>query len=243
MSSPPSVSVVVPVFNGERFLGEAVDSILAQQHPALEIIVVDDGSTDSTPAVIDGLGGRVRGLHQANAGPAAARNRGLEAARGDTIAFLDADDVWTEGSLARRLAVLDAAPDLAGVMGRTETFSDSRPDVALEAPGYGAFVSACLFRRHVVDTVGGFDDRLRVDEDYDWLARVREARFELALLGDVTHRHRRHDQNLTIGVDFETSNIAAVLKASLDRRRREHGRAGPLGALRVTQQGDGKERS
>src|SRR5712692_4526575 len=88
------ISCIVPVFNGERYLGETLDSILAQTYRPLEIIVVDDGSTDGTPAVANGYSEFIRYLWQANAGEAAARDQGLKVAQGELMAFLDADDLW-----------------------------------------------------------------------------------------------------------------------------------------------------
>ena len=106
MTAHPFVSVITPVHNGARFLAEAVESVERQGYEPLEIIVVDDGSTDDTPRVIAELGDRVLALRQENAGPAAARNRAIAAARGDVLAFCDADDTWPEGKLDAQLARL-----------------------------------------------------------------------------------------------------------------------------------------
>ena len=110
------VSVVIPAFDGERFLSDAVASVRAQECPIHEIVVVDDGSTDGTAELAERLGARV--VQQQNEGPAAARNRGVEASDGDVIAFLDCDDLWTDGSLARRLDALESDPELQVVLGR-----------------------------------------------------------------------------------------------------------------------------
>jgi glycosyltransferase involved in cell wall biosynthesis len=101
---PSLISCIVPVFNGERYLGEALDSILAQTYRPIEVIIVDDGSTDGTAAVAAGYGDKVRYFWQKNAGEAAARNRGLIAAQGDFFAFLDADDLWHPEKLTRQIA-------------------------------------------------------------------------------------------------------------------------------------------
>src|SRR5690606_28366702 len=114
------VSVIIPVYNGERYLAEAVHSILAQTVPTLEIIVVDDGSTDGTARVAQRFGDAVCYVYQPNRGPAAARNRGLERARGEIVAFLDADDLWREGKLACQCARLEADPTLDIVLGHTQ---------------------------------------------------------------------------------------------------------------------------
>src|SRR5215469_8348389 len=100
----PLVSCIVPVFNGEQYLAEALDSILTQTYRPLEIIVADDGSTDGTAAVVARYGNRVRYLFQPNAGTAAACNLGIKAAQGDFIGFLAADDLWHPEKLARQLA-------------------------------------------------------------------------------------------------------------------------------------------
>lgn len=108
----PLISCIVPVYNGELYLREAIDSILAQTYRPLEIIVVDDGSTDATPDVVAGYGDRLRYIRQPNAGPGAARNHGLNLAQGEFIAFLDADDLWHPDKLARQMTRFLNRPDL-----------------------------------------------------------------------------------------------------------------------------------
>src|SRR5262245_10754564 len=102
--SPPLVSCIVPVYNGEAFLGEALASIRAQRHRPIEILVVDDGSTDGTAAVVMAADAGIRYMRQDNAGGAAARNRGIGMARGTFVAFLDADDLWPPEKLERQIA-------------------------------------------------------------------------------------------------------------------------------------------
>ena len=109
---PPLISCIVPVFNGERYLGEALDSILAQSYQPLEIIVVDDGSTDSTASVANRYQQRIRYLWQTNAGEAAARDHGLKVAQGELIAFLDADDLWHSDKLTRQMTLLREQPEV-----------------------------------------------------------------------------------------------------------------------------------
>src|SRR5712664_390476 len=110
--TPTLISCIIPVFNGERYLREALDSILAQTHRPVEIIVADDGSSDGTAAVVASYGDHVHYLHQPNAGPAAARNLGLSAARGEFVAFLDADDLWHPEKLVHQRARFQARPEL-----------------------------------------------------------------------------------------------------------------------------------
>ena len=137
MSTPrPLVSVITPVYNGARHLVDAVTSIERQDYEPLEIIVVDDGSTDETPDVIAELGDRVRAFRQDNAGPAAARNRGLAEARGELLAFCDADDTWPDGKLDLQVGRLQQDPELDVVLGRVQYVADGAelPNVQCEDP-------------------------------------------------------------------------------------------------------------
>ena len=106
------ISCIVPAYNGERYLGQTIDSILGQTYRPIEVIVVDDGSTDRTADVAAGYGAPVRLISQPNAGPAAARNTGIEAARGVFLAFLDSDDLWHEEKLERQMQRFAARPEL-----------------------------------------------------------------------------------------------------------------------------------
>ena len=119
MSATPLVSVIVPAYNAARFLPHAVESIRRQDYLPLEIVIVDDGSTDDTAEVARDLGSDIRYVYQPNAGPAAARNRGLEQARRELIAFLDADDEWPPDKLRIQVGRLLAEPELDVVTGRT----------------------------------------------------------------------------------------------------------------------------
>ena len=110
--SHPSVSVVIPMYNDAEVVSEALDSVFAQTHQPSEIIVIDDGSSDDSASVVSGLGRDLTLLKQKNAGPAAARNAGINAASSEWIAFLDADDVWLEDRLASQLSVLTENPEL-----------------------------------------------------------------------------------------------------------------------------------
>ena len=109
---PGLVSCVIPVYNGARYLAESIESVLAQEYRPLEVIVVDDGSTDGTGAVLDAFGDRIRSFRQENGGPSVARNRGMEMSRGEFIAFLDADDLWVPDKLRLQLDAMEARPYL-----------------------------------------------------------------------------------------------------------------------------------
>ena len=152
----PLVSVIIPAFNSREFLTEAVSSVREQIYEPLEIIIIDDGSTDDTVALIASLGQDIKAATQPNLGPAAARNQGLKKAGGEFIAFLDADDQWTEGKLVSQVRRLLGEPDLDVIIGATQRVQAAAKSAAhssndrLEAVGpvwmlFG--LGAGLFRR------------------------------------------------------------------------------------------------
>jgi glycosyltransferase involved in cell wall biosynthesis len=220
------VSVVIPVFNGERYLAEAIASVLAQSHRSLEVIVVDDGSTDGSAAVARRFEPSIRYAFQPNAGLSAARNRGIELAHGTLLAFLDADDVWTEYKLARQMAALERDSTLEAVFGHAQQFvspelsarpSARVPQTRTVLPGYVA--GTLLIRRAALLRAGLFDTRLKLGEFMEWYLRAREAGLKSILLPDVVLRRRWHDDNMGIRDRAFRSDYARILKAALDRRR------------------------
>ena len=178
------ISVVIPTYNAAATVAEAVRSVLAQTRPADEVIVVDDGSTDGTAATLAAFGPPVRVIRQANGGVSSARNRGVAAATGDVIAFLDADDFWHPRKLELQLPALLADPTL-GLLG-TGTFSwpGGLPAVAgplapvrrvplAELVVRNAFTaSSVVARADALREAGGFDPRQQGTEDYDLWLRV-----------------------------------------------------------------------
>jgi glycosyltransferase involved in cell wall biosynthesis len=229
MTNVPShaVSVVVPAYNCEAYLAEALNSILRQSCPPGEVIVVDDGSTDATAQVAAGFGDRVRYVRQTNQGSAAARNQGVALAHGALLAFLDADDLWAPDKLARQLAALERDPVLDGVFGHLTHFRspDRLGDEAVERlivppdpmPGYS--VATLLIRRAAFDRVGPFAAEYRVSEFIDWYARAADAGLRFELLPEVVTRRRVHGDNSTRrNLDRRVEYVRAV-KAALDRRR------------------------
>jgi glycosyltransferase involved in cell wall biosynthesis len=226
------VSVVIPVFNGERFLQQAIASVRAQDHPVHEILVVDDGSTDASADVAERLGARI--LRQHNQGPAAARNAGIEAADGDVIAFLDCDDLWTEGSLGRRLGRLDQDPELQVVLGRYRV--EYLPGALLieyptdEADGSLTHVKlgTGVFRREAFDRVGLLDTSFQQAEDVDWFLRALELGVPILIVDCVTTVYRRHASNVTSDQVENQACVARALRQSLERRRARGGPIAPL---------------
>lgn len=222
----PLVSVILPVYNGARFLPDAVFNLRAQGYPALEIIVVDDGSTDNVADVAAALPVDVRFFRQDNAGPAAARNRGIRDASGDVIAFLDADDLWPDGNLALMVRRLLDHPDAAAVHGRAQLFRDAdgrREFLGNPAESFPFYIGAGVYRRSAFETVGLFDADLRFGEDTDWFNRAAERKVTILKVDEVTLLVRRHEANMTRGKSLIELNTLRLFKKAIDRQRQAGG--------------------
>lgn len=244
----PLVSVIMPAYNAQAFLAQAVKSVLEQTYSHLELLVIDDGSTDGTaqhPALQDM---RIRVLRQENAGPAAARNLGLTHARGELIAFIDADDLWLPGKLTAQVAYLQAHPDAQIVFGSFQRWEPDAngcfstpplapppaagpmslahpsgwiyPDLLLDSVVH---IITAVVRKPVFDIVGNFDTHLPTGEDYDfWLRAAR--RFQMDQLSQLLACYRIHPHSLTKAPRPE-NNEYRVLKRALEI----WGSAGPDG--------------
>ena len=234
----PLVSVIIPVFNGERFLREAVQSVLDQKYSPVEIIIVDDGSTDGTATVARSLGETVRYLRQTNQGPAAARNRGIEQAQGSLIAFADADDLWPSEKLELQLPYLINDPAIEIVMGRiqqvrlSKTVNGQTQAEEFDEPAFSVNLGSAVIRKSVFERVGLFDETMRYSEDVDWFMRAREAGAAIVTLDAVTLLYRQHEENMTRGKSTTELNVLKALKRSLDRRREQTGVASALPRLK-----------
>ena len=221
-----SITVIIPVFNCERYLAATIQSALAQTHPPAELIIVDDGSTDDSAAMAQAYTPRVRYLHQANLGPAAARNLGVSQATGDLLAFLDADDLWTPDKLARQMQVLQTDPACEAVLGRIENFisleldENQRQMLARSAAQTGDFhVGALLIRQGAFRRVGDFDKTLQSGEFIDWWARAVDRRLAYQVLPFIVMHRRLHGQNHTLRRRDTQYDYLRVVKAALNRRR------------------------
>lgn len=213
----PSISVVIPVYNGVKYLGAALDSVLAQTVPPLEVLVVDDGSEDGSAELAESYPAPVRVLRRPHRGLAATRNAGCQAARGSLMAFLDADDLWHPQKLEAQLAALRADPQADIAFTLLEQFDDATGAVRPPQPGAGA--SACVFRRSVWLRTGPFNETLRIGEFIDWIARAREQGLRQVMVEQVLARRRIHANNTTRQMGERATDYARLAKAALDRRR------------------------
>jgi glycosyltransferase involved in cell wall biosynthesis len=224
-----TISVVMPAYNYAHYLREAIDSALAQSYPPLEVIVVDDGSTDATPEILASYGDRIRVLRQSNRGVAAARNAGIAAARGEYVAFLDADDVWLRRKLELQMARFDADPSLGLVHGGVQTFDAAGRTLQVWLDGLEGHVAGEMLRldrevitapgsnivvpKRVAEEIGGFDERLLPSEDWDFCYRV-AARHPVGYVAEVVLRYRMHGGGVHMDIDgMETSMLLALGKA------------------------------
>ena len=219
------VSVIIPTYNSAAYLPQAIASVLEQDFEDREVIVVDDGSTDDTPDAIRPFLRQVRYVRQENGGNAAARNRGVAEARGEWLAFLDADDLWLPGKLSRQLADLGDHPQARWSFtgaekllpcGTREAFPPDPPagelwNSLVRCQPFGASHSGLMVQRSCFNEIGGFDETLRLSVDWDLFIRLAE-RFELRSLPGVLVVHRLHSANTTKNAELRLSMYLACLR-------------------------------
>lgn len=204
MSGFARVSVVIPAFNAARYLSAAIGSVFAQTIPVAEIVVVDDGSQDATASVASSFPG-VRVVAQRHRGIAATRNRGIEAASGDWIAFLDADDLWFPDKLERQVALANTSPSTTLVFGWVRSFVSPELSLGTRAkyaidpqPSRGLHASTTLVRRKGILEVGAFDESLAAGEFVEWAARTRDRGLVTAMVEAEVALRRIHGANTVL---------------------------------------------
>ena len=221
----PLISVIIPAYNAEKYLAEALTSIINQNYDSIEIILVDDGSTDGTAKVAAVFETRVRYVYQENSGPPAARNKGLSMAQGNVIAFLDSDDLWSDKKLELQLKRLTDKPHLEIVIGHTQRLRLSKSCdgdqefIPFLSPQPMLSLGSAIIRKSAFDKVGIFDESLFFGDDIDWFLRAREKGLALVIHNDVTQYYRKHTQNITIQRQLDLKYQLIAYKKSIDRRR------------------------
>ncbi|MEG5171860.1 glycosyltransferase [Microcoleus sp. B3-D7] len=230
MANPtPRVSVIIPAYNADRYIAQAVESVISQTYKNWEIIVVDDGSTDDTRQVLQPYVEKIRYVYQENQGVAAARNRGIQESRGELIAFLDQDDFFLSDKLAGQVALFDAQPSLGIVNSgwrlvneQGETISDIKcwehfPTLNLKTwiVQMPVLPSAMMFSRKWLENVGGFNSEFDSVDDADLVLRLALLGCESAWLPQVAVCYRQHDKNVSIKKSIEQANLFIKLKQNL----------------------------
>jgi glycosyltransferase involved in cell wall biosynthesis len=222
----PLVSVVMPAFDEEAFIAEAIASVAAQTYPAVELIVVDDGSRDRTGEIAAGLGACVITWAE-NRGEAAGRNAGIAGSRGAYWTVFDADDVMPPGRLEAQVAFLEAEPGVDMVLGLTEAFvtpGEPRPpfwNPAWDDGPFPACAGTMMARREVFDRVGPYDPAFVVSTDVDWLARAKDLRVRAGAIDVVCLRYRIHAGGASADRAAVGQAQLALLRASLRRTREQ----------------------
>ncbi|MFC1550422.1 glycosyltransferase family A protein [Candidatus Neomarinimicrobiota bacterium] len=228
VSTTPSISVIIPVYNAELYLSTALESVINQSLQPFEIIVVNDGSQDSSAVIAQKYGKYIHYLSQSNSGAAAARNRGTEVATGDYLAFLDADDFWIKTKLEKQIEVFKSDQSLSMIFGHVHQFiSPEVPNpsrIKLDAqdevlPGY--VPGTLLIKRKAFFKVGLFDTKWKVGEFIDWFLKANEIGLRSQILPAIILERRIHSTNLGLLAQNARKDYVRIIKASLDRRRQQ----------------------
>jgi glycosyltransferase involved in cell wall biosynthesis len=229
------VSVIIPTYNGSRYIRETLDSVVAQEHRPMEIIVVDDGSSDDTPGVVEAYAAAhsngnaaasVRLIRQTRKGHPGARNTGLRAAQGEFFAFVDHDDLWSLDKLALQLACFESRPELDLVFGHIQNFftlemapeERARVRVPLQ-PLPGLLQGAMLARRDSFERVGYFYEERSMGDFVDWYGRATLTGLKSEMLEQTVLRRRIHAANFGRRYGQQRREYLLAVKDLLDRRR------------------------
>ena len=221
----PLVSVIIPVYNGARFLRAALESVFAQTYRPLEVIVIDDGSADDSGVIAQSFP-EVRYIRQENQGVAAARNNGLKAARGEFFAFLDQDDLWTPEKLKLQLEHLLNNPELGYTLTHQQFFLEPGTTLPvwfrkelLTSVHTGWVLGTLVVRRTAFEQVGNFAVGYSAANDSDWFFRAKAAEIPMAIVPELLLRKRIHEANDSGRAKEILSELLKVVKSSLDRHR------------------------
>ncbi len=223
------VSVVIPVFNGDKYLAEAIDSALEQTYSPVEVIVVDDGSTDGSGQIADGYRDAITSIHQERGGNGAARNHGVSVSRGELLSFLDADDRWHPTKLARETELLAARPELSGARSLVHEFispeidEETRRRIRATHDAIPGLHHYGTMRREAFGRLGGFSTDLQLAVGVDFSARWADLDLSSELVPEPLVERRLHKANNWTREANRHSDLAMAVKASLERRRKAAG--------------------
>ncbi len=219
------VSVIIPAYNSEKYIKEAVGSVGRQTYKNVEIIVVDDGSIDGTANVVKECS-NVRYFYKDNGGISSARNMGVRESKGDYIAFLDSDDLWTPIKIESQMKTFAERSELDIVFGLVKQFispdCDEETKNKLECPEGnmpGYLAGTMLIKKDSFLKVGFFDDKWRVGEYIDWYARAVELKLQSVMLNDIVLKRRLHGNNIGSQHRDLRTDFIKIVRASLDRKR------------------------
>ena len=224
----PRVSVLIPCYNAERYLSAALDSVLAQTYQDFEIIVVDDGSTDDSAAVAARYP-RVRCFRHAHSGISVTRNLCLSKAKGEFVAFLDADDLWVPEKLEKQVTYLDSHPGCQLVFTLSENFYDGEPETMnqrqeqLLNANMDNCLASCCIRRELFEKHGGFQEDYSHGEDTHWVTKLWAAGVNMKhCIPQPLYRRRIHDSNISLSHrKVEQRDIMTLMADAIRRARKD----------------------
>lgn len=233
MNSLPLVSVIIPSYNYEAFIGQCVESVLNQDYPNIEILIIDDGSQDNSVKLLEKMGAPLKIIRQNNQGVSSARNRGLMEAKGEYIAFLDADDYWASSKIRKQLTALIenrvdliysginlVSPDGTQIFGKLEpkfrgdcsSFYRKHPSTAIVLLG----TSNALFRKEIITRSGLFDPKLSISADWDFFRRYCDYA-KVEFVDEELTFYRQHPANMSSYSDhFVSDTVRCVRKMLTD---------------------------
>lgn len=220
------VSVIVPVYNGDRYLAEALESIFAQDYHPFEVIVVDDGSVDSSAALAKSFKS-VRYIYQTNQGIANAMNRGIDAAGGELIAFLDQDDLWAPNKLRLQVDCLVNRPEIQYAIALVKFFLEPGCSVPpgfktelLEKEQVGRLTGALMARKSLLALIGQFNAEFTIASDVDWFARAKDSNIPGAVIPEVLLHKRVHNTNVSSNARLNNKELLGLLRKSIARQQK-----------------------
>lgn len=225
MSQNPLISVIIPVYNGEKFLKDTIESVLDQDYVSFEVIAVDDGSTDRSAPIIKSFE-KVQYIYQENQGNASARNRGINEAQGEFISLIDQDDRWVPHKLSTNVKFFEEHPEISFINARHRMFLEPgtemptwcKPewfenDIVDFSPG------SLVFRKEVFDQIGKFDTTLPSGNDIDWILRAKDFGLKMGTVQELLLLKRVHSANQSGEVDRIHSALLKVFRRSIKRNK------------------------
>ncbi len=234
-NSIPLISIIIPIFNGELYIKETIESILIQEYEPIEIIVIDDGSKDGSAKLIKKFQ-KIKYIYQENSGPVKARNKALLLATGEFITFIDADDMYINNSLSKLSNYLINNPKVDIVEGRVQhLFKATNANIfETKTPAfYHCFLGCSLYRASVFKTVGMFEDKLTYGDDADWFMRAWENNIVKHRIDATVLLYRRHDTNITNNITDKNQDKVLLFRLKIERQKKNLNREQTVGELRA----------
>lgn len=223
------VSVIMTVYNGEKYLAAAIESVLTQTYAPIEFIIINDGSQDRTEEIINSYGPKILSFYQQNQGQPSAQNRGISLASGQYIAFLDADDLYNPDKTVHQINWLKTHPQLNLVFGLVEQFISPElpPQIRNKwkcptGTSSGYLAAAGLFRRKCFDLVGTFNENQRIGSFIEWYMRASEKGLKHEVIQTPVLKRRIHEHNIGIETQGARKEYIEIIKAALKRRAHVH---------------------